>query len=80
MNPHSCPSISTHVLMLMKYGIKTSWSNYVHITNRDSGRDSDNDCDRDQCCQPKWKNIVDFGNSKIETPHTALKSTLGPLF
>ena len=28
----------------------------------------------------KWKNTVDVSNLKIETPHTALKSTLWPLF
>ena len=33
-----------------------------------------------QCCQPKWKNIVDFNNLKIETPYAAWKSTLWPLF
>ena len=37
-------------------------------------------CTLRQCCQPKWKNIVDFTNLKIETPHTALKSTLWSLF
>ena len=30
--------------------------------------------------KPKWKNIVDFSNLKIETPYTALKSTSWPLF
>ena len=33
-----------------------------------------------QRCPPKWENIIDFNNLKIETPHTALKPTLWPLF